>query len=194
MERIEEKMEEQKHRAWAQEEYLNRVRKMKRAAAAICRNSEISKESRKELQRMIKELQQCDISTKELEVQVTEDGELTNRICNQMLSSDDRESVDAIVGAYQYIKSHPQEKQSQKLLDELMKIMCYRKSPGLVSAVNIMHNLLYCNCQIMQKKNLKTLDKSLVILADSGSQRDPAGVDMVKCNPLKYCNILRNTV
>ena len=173
---LKKKLEEQKHRAWTQEEYLNRARKMKRAAAAICQNSEISKESRKELQRMIKELQLWDISTKELEVQVTEEDALINRICDQMLSSDDGESVDAIVGAYQYIKAHPQEKRSQKLLDKMMKIMCYRKTPGLVAAVNIMHNLLYCNCPIMQKKNLKTLDKSLGILADSMQEQETGNI------------------
>ncbi len=177
---LKKKLEEQKHRAWTQEEYLNRARKMKRAAAAICRNSEISKESRKELQRMIKELQLWDISTKELEVQVAEEDALIEQICDQMLSSDDGESVDAIVGAYQYIRAHPQEKRSQKLLDKLMKIMCYRKMPGLVAAVNIMHNLLYCNCPIMQKKNLKTLDKSLVILADSMQEQETGNIEYRK--------------
>lgn len=38
---LREKLEDQKHRAWEQEEYLNRARKTKRTAAAICRNSEI---------------------------------------------------------------------------------------------------------------------------------------------------------
>ena len=177
---LKKKLEEQKHRAWTQEEYLNRARKMKRAAAAICRNSEISKESRKELQQMITEMQRWDISTKELEVQVAEEDALIEQICDQMLSSDDGHSVDAIVGAYQYIKSHPQEKRSQKLLDKLMKIMCYRKTPGLVAAVNIMHNLLYCNCPIMQKKNLKTLDKSLVILADSMQEQETGNIEYRK--------------
>lgn len=164
---LREKLEDQKHRAWAQEEYLNRARKMKRTAAAICRNSETSKESRKELRRMITEMQQWKISTKELEVQVTEDDELTERICDQMLSSDDGQSVDAIVGAYHFIVAHPQEKSSQKLLNEMMRILRYRKMPGLVSAVYIFHNLLYGKCKIMQKKNLSSLDACLLILADS---------------------------
>lgn len=164
---LRDKLEDQKHRAWAQEEYLNRARKMKRTAAAICRNSETSKESRKELRRMVKEMQQWKISTKELEVQVTEEDALTERICDQMLSSDDGQSVDAIVGAYHFIVAHPQEKRSQKLLNEMMRILRYRKMPGLVSAVYIFHNLLYGKCKIMQKKNLSSLDACLLILADS---------------------------
>ena len=178
---LREKLEDQKHRAWAQEEYLNRARKMKRTAAAICRNSETSKESRKELRRMITEMQQWNISTKELEVQVTEDDALTERICDQMMSSDDGQSVDAIVGAYHFIVAHPQKKSSQKLLNEMMRILRYRKMPGLVSAVYIFHNLLYGKCKIMQKKNLSTLDACLLILADSLQVSEACGGRYCMC-------------
>ena len=84
-----------------------------------------------------------------------------------MMSSDDGQSVDAIVGAYHFIVAHPQEKRSQKLLNEMMRILRYRKMPGLVSAVFIFQNLLYEKSPIMQKKNLSALDECLLILADS---------------------------
>lgn len=162
---------------FVRDEYLRRARKMVRAATAICRNSQVSQECKEKLQQMIEEMQQRDISTRELEVQIVQEESLIDGICEQMLSPDNEKSVDAMLGAYYFMLAHPQEQQAQYLFEQLLNLLKYRKVPGLVSAVFVLQNLAYEKCSIMQGTNLNAVDKCLAILADSIQIETNCGLD-----------------
>ena len=76
--------------------------------------------------------------------------------------------IGAQTAAYQYILAYPQEAQAQMLLDEFLNLLHYRKTPGLVSAIFSLHNLVYADCSIMRKcDNIEHMDACLEMLADA---------------------------
>lgn len=150
-----------------QHEYGKRAKKMIEAAAGICQNisANLDMECKSELNQMIQEMQQYGISTKELEIQVSEDGLLLQQIKNEMCSVDDKLAVGALSAAYSYIRKHAKKQGSQELFDEMIKILRYHKQPGLISAVWLFHNLAYIQNPILDSENLTKLDECLQELA-----------------------------
>lgn len=52
-------------------------------------------------------------------------------------------------------------------MNEFLNILRYRKTPGLVSAIYFLHNLVYADCQIIrQRDNQNHMDACLEMLAD----------------------------
>lgn len=53
-------------------------------------------------------------------------------------------------------------------MNEFLNILRYRKTPGLVSAIYFLHNLVYADCQIIrQRDNQNYMDACLEMLADA---------------------------
>lgn len=150
-----------------EKEYNVRAEKMIKAAAGICQNlfANLDDSLHGELKQMMEEMQQCGISTRKLEVQVSESDLLIEKVKEEMQSADEELAVGAVSAAYQYIRNHPAEQSSQDLLNEILQILCYRKTPGLVSAIWVIHNLAYEKNSILNNENLELIDKYLKELA-----------------------------
>lgn len=161
------KWEKVREDSFVWDEYRDRARKMVQCAAAITRNvGKLQGNGVESLQQMIDEMQQFRVSTKELEVQMQADEELPIQIANQMQAAERELAVGAIKAAFEFIMAHPDTADAQMLLEEIMRLICYRKMPGMVSAVWVIHNLIYMQCPIMNETNLSSVDDCLRRLAD----------------------------
>jgi hypothetical protein len=117
---------------------------------------------------MIEKMQAYKISTKTLEVVIADDNFLYERILEEMLSPDHKLAIGALKAAYEYIISHTNSPESQKLVDGVICILQYRKQPGLESAIWLLHNLVYEGDSIIlcSKDNKEAIDCELYRMAD----------------------------
>ena len=83
-----------------------------------------------------------------------------------MRSSDRQLTVGALIAAFHYIVAHSDQVYAQKMLDEILNLLCYCKMPGLISAAWTLHNLFYVKCPILDEENLRKVDDCLLLLAD----------------------------
>lgn len=154
--------------SFAADEFRNRAQKIEKTAAALCRNTGmISTLVSEQLQSMLQEMCAYNISIKELEIQIANSDALAASVCEEMQSSEKELTIGAQTAAYQYIMAHPTAEEAQVLLNEFLNILRYRKTPGLVSAIYFLHNLVYADCQIIrQRDNQNHMDACLEMLAD----------------------------
>lgn len=151
----------------ARDEYNYRAQRMLQCMAAVVRNAgTVPSECGENLQRMIAEMQTLDLSTKELEVELGDSEDLVRQIILEMRSSDRQLTVGALIAAFHYIVAHPDQVYAQKMLDEILNLLCYCKMPGLISAAWTLHNLFYVKCPILHEENLRKVDDCLLLLAD----------------------------
>lgn len=162
------KLEQVRPESFAADEFRNRAQKIEKTAAALCRNTGmISTLVSEQLQSMLQEMCVYNISIKELEIQIANSDALAASVCEEMQSSEKELTIGAQTAAYQYIMAHPTAEEAQVLLSEFLNILRYRKTPGLVSAIYFLHNLVYADCQIIrQRDNQNHMDACLEMLAD----------------------------
>lgn len=163
------KLEQVCSESFAADEFRNRAQKIEQTAAALCRNTGmISTLVSEQLQSMLQEMCAYNISIKELEIQIANSDTLIASICKEMHSYEKELTIGAQTAAYQYIMAHPTAEEAQVLLNEFLNILRYRKTPGLVSAIYFLHNLVYADCQIIrQRDNQNYMDACLEMLADA---------------------------
>ena len=163
------KLEQVCSESFAADEFRNRAQKIEQTAAALCRNTGmISTLVSEQLQSMLQEMCAYNISIKELEIQIANSDTLIASICKEMHSYEKELTIGAQTAAYQYIIAHPTAEEAQVLLNEFLNILRYRKTPGLVSAIYFLHNLVYADCQIIrQRDNQNYMDACLEMLADA---------------------------
>lgn len=149
-------------------EYNMRAIRMVETVAAVLRNvGSVSAEREEMLLQMAREMNTFEVSTKEIEIQISKDPDLVRRIISDMASEEHNITVGAITAAYEYIKAHPDNTvNAQSLLDELFRIIRYCKIPGLSSALYTVHNLLYVHSPIMSDVNIEVIDALLLSLSE----------------------------
>lgn len=151
-----------------EEEFLSRASKIEMAIAEICKNtSEIGSSIIPRIKLMIEKMQTHGISTKTLEVVIAEDNFPYEKILEEMLSPDHELTIGALNAAYEYMNLHTNRPESQKLLEGVVRILQYRKQPGLESAIWLIHNLVYERNPIMEPGNRESVDGQLYKLAEA---------------------------
>ena len=161
------KMEPDRRDTVTWSEYSYRAQRMVQCMAAIVRNAgTVSSVCGEALQRMIVELQTLGLSTKELEIELGDREELATQILMEMRSAERQLTVGALMASFHYIMAHPDQVSAQKMLDEILNLLCYCKRPGVISAAWTLHNLFYAKCSILYGENLRKVDDCLLFLAD----------------------------
>ena len=147
-----------------------------------------------QLQSMLQEMCAYNISIKELEIQIANSDALAASVCEEMQSSEKELTIGAQTAAYQYIMAHPTAEEAQVLLNEFLNILRYRKTPGLVSAIYFLHNLVYADCQIIrQRDNQNHMDACLEMLADILRVEQDCDMPVkIFCMPEKHACLLRS--
>jgi len=150
------------------EEYRRRAGTMARAAADVCGTLEagVSGSLAEELLRMAEEMEQFHVGAKELEVRIRSDRELVARVGKDLRSPNRHMTVSALVAAFQYLSDHPSSQEARELLEAVPQILRYRKLTGLVSAVWVLHNLVYERNPIVNGDTLKAMDDCLQELGE----------------------------
>lgn len=161
---LQRKLEKNEMSGLVESELCNRAQKMECAAAELCRNVEVvSKEAVGKLRTMMYQMQKFEISIQELRVQIEEGEDFIDNICEEMNCVKTEIAVGAFTATEKYILVHPDAPSSQKLFEELIRLIKYRKLPGLASAVCALHNLAYVRCPIiLNKDNFRKMEQRLI--------------------------------
>ena len=69
-------------------------------------------------------------------------------------------------------------------MNEFLNILRYRKTPGLVSAIDSLHNLVYADCQIIrQRGNQNYMDACLEMLAGAAGRKKQNRINLHRPEP-----------
>ena len=97
---------------------------------------------------------------------------VVKNIMENMYDIDERVVTNALEASYSYIKKYPDNKQAEELLENMIFILKTHKEPGLVYAINLIHNLLYIKNVIISKQVIQKLDKCLLLLDKATQYKD----------------------
>ncbi len=97
---------------------------------------------------------------------------MVENIIENMYNIDEKVVVNAMEASYSYIKKYPDSEQAEELLENMILILKTRKEPGLVSAINLLHNLVYIKNVIISKQVIQKLDKCLLLLDKATQYKD----------------------
>lgn len=144
-------------------EYRRRVNKIVCTLAEVYKSitGEVNQAIKAQICSTIQEMKLFDMGTLQLEVLVSEEN-VCGEIQKRMYAANNELVVDALNAAYSYISKFPEKNESEDLLEGIMQILRTRKRPGLLSAIYILHNLLYSKCSAMTDEVLQRLDDSLL--------------------------------
>lgn len=145
------------------------TQKIEKTAAALCRNTGmISTLVSEQLQSMLQEMCAYNISIKELEkFRIANSDALAASVCEEMQSSEKELTIGYRLQLISILWHIPRQRRHRSYWNEFLNILRYRKTPGLVSAIYFLHNLVYADCQIIrQRDNQNHMDACLEMLAD----------------------------
>lgn len=118
-----------------------------------------------QMKTMISEMKELGFDTLCLDIlfsSKTELSEIVNRIIDNLYSTENTTTINAINAVYICILRDSEYKFSDQLLYDLANIAKARKEPGLASALIVLHNILYENLVPFSKEMKTILDKALL--------------------------------
>jgi len=158
-------------------EYTARIYKMINMLTNLYNNitKNLSDELYKKVKTFITELEQYNFGITTLQLLFESKDNLytvVENIIENTYDIDERVVINALEASYSYIKKYPDNKQAEELLENMILILKTRKEPGLVSAINLIHNLLYIKNVIISKQVIQKLDKCLLLLDKATQYKD----------------------
>lgn len=154
-----------------EDEFASRVRAFISVVASFNRSQMLktSKAVRERLLEVAEEIQGYGICSIQLSVLATDDGNLAMFESSLIhgLRSSNKNEADAAVGASEIlIMNSYGTAATDTVLREIMLLCLYRKEPGLHHALNVLHNFLYRNSDIvLHDADIKLLQESLGAIA-----------------------------
>lgn len=150
-------------------EYQDRARKMFRTIAEVYRSisGELPEDVRRQVGKVLEEARGFEIDVYDLKVLflVEEDKPGFAEAVTEGLYSDEVHTViDALHAAYTFMEKYPGEGLSEELLCEILHMLRSGKQPGLVSAIIILHNLLYRKSPVFTGDKVREADRFLISL------------------------------
>ena len=118
--------------------------------------------------------------------------------CNGMISDEAREiliklahemnesqSIDSLRAMEKYIKRYPDSVITSEMLEKIVKLIELRKEPGLLSAIWILHNLVYTKNTVIDTIGIERIDRLLFFLAELINYDNAAMKDIKHCIELR---------
>lgn len=152
-------------------EYGMRFRKVIRVCSELYQSvTEACSESvRNEMTQMIQEMREAGLDVLQLEMlfySETKLSAISENIITAFHSANIPTTVDAMLAAETYCKKSSGTAITKRFVWELINLVRTRKEPGLITALNILHNILYRNKEALTEEELQILDYALVQLAE----------------------------
>lgn len=171
------KIAKSKRDSFVNREYKDRLYKIVNMLAGLYENITkiFSNNISERVRKFIDELEQYNFGVTVLKLLFEKEEQLPvmiENIIEHMYDIDGHIVVDAMEAAYSYIKKYPDNKQSKELLENMILILKARKEPGLVTAINLIHNLVYIKNALISKQIIQKIDKCLLLLEKSTQYED----------------------
>lgn len=153
-------------RTYILEEYKRRIYSIVNMLAELyrCFTGSFSLELRESVRDCIEELGQDDIGAIALQLLFEEDKNLSNlaeSITEKFYDTDNMVTVEAMKVATHFVEKYPYHEKTSMILERMIWVLRARKEPGLVSMINLFHNLLYLNSPSITEQIIDQLDQCL---------------------------------
>lgn len=153
-------------------EYRKRANKMFYMLAEVYKSSsqKFQEDFQDKVQIMLNEADELMIDTKALRVLFVPEynkHSFVMEIIDAFYSYDEHTTVDALNSAYTLLDKYPDGDCADWLFDEIVCILRSRKQPGLITAIVVLHNLLYKKNSVFSKSRIEIVDRLLISLEKS---------------------------
>ena len=95
------------------------------------------------------------------------------------------QSIDSLRAMEKYIKRYPDSVITSEMLEKIVKLIELRKEPGLLSAIWILHNLVYTKDTVIDTIGIERIDRLLFFLAELINYDNAAMKDVKHCIELR---------
>lgn len=159
-------------RTYLREEYRRRIYSMVNMLAECYHHftGKLSSELIDRVRDFVEELGQYGMGAVSLQLLFEEDKDLSllvDSIIEKFYDTDDMVTVEALKAAVQFIEKYSNHEKTAVILEHMIWILRTRKEPGLVSMINIFHNLLYLNSPSVTEEIIDQLDRCLWVIEKS---------------------------
>lgn len=78
-----------------------------------------------------------------------------------IFAMNESQSIDSLRAMEKYIKRYPDSVITSEMLEKIVKLIELRKEPGLLSAIWILHNLVYTKNTVIDTIGIERIDRLL---------------------------------
>lgn len=160
---------ENTHRELGFSEYRTRANRMLYMLAELYKSAQVtlSEKCQKAIRVMLDEMERYNIDACILSILFIPSHlkkSFVEKLIDNFYSEKMQTSVDSFNAAYILIEREPHTEFAHNLFNEIIGLLRNRKMPGLESAIVVLHNLLYSDCEIFTSESIRMVDKLLITL------------------------------
>lgn len=162
-------------------------RKAVYAIAAVLENCNgmISDEAREILIKLAHEMNEKGIYTKCFDIFILRDEQWERDVQENIFAMNESQSIDSLRAMEKYIIRYPDSVTTSQMLGKIVELIELRKEPGLLSAIWILHNLVYAKNTVIDTIGIERIDRLLFFLAEL------INYDNAAMKNIKHCIELR---
>ena len=162
-------------------------RKAVYAIAAVLENCNgmISDEAREILIKLAHEMNEKGIYTKCFDIFILRDEQWERDVQENIFAMNESQSIDSLRAMEKYIIRYPDSVTTSQMLGKIVELIELRKEPGLLSAIWILHNLVYAKNTVIDTIGIERIDRLLVFLAELINYDNAAMKDIKHCIELR---------
>lgn len=162
-------------------------RKAVYAIAAVLENCNgmISDEAREILIKLAHEMNEKGIYTKCFDIFILRDEQWKRDVQENIFAMNESQSIDSLRAMEKYIIRYPDSVTTSQMLGKIVELIELRKEPGLLSAIWILHNLVYAKNTVIDTIGIERIDRLLFFLAELINYDNAAMKDIKHCIELR---------
>jgi len=162
-------------------------RKTVYAIAAVLENCNgmISDEAREILIKLANEMNEKGIYTKCFDIFILRDEQWERDVQENIFAMNESQSIDSLRAMEKYIIRYPDSVTTSQMLGKIVELIELRKEPGLLSAIWILHNLVYAKNTVIDTIGIERIDRLLFFLAELINYDNAAMKDIKHCIELR---------
>lgn len=148
-------------------------------------NSMISDEAREILIKLAHEMNEKGIYTKCFDIFILRDEQWERDVQENIFAMNESQSIDSLRAMEKYIKRYPDSVITSEMLEKIVELIELRKEPGLLSAIWILHNLVYAKNTVIDTIGIERIDRLLFFWAELINYDNAAMKDIKHCIELR---------
>lgn len=127
----------------------------------------IAPELANKVRSFINDLEQNEIGAIALQLLFAEEKKASNLVetmVERFYDTDNMITLEAMNAAYHFVERYPKHQKTPGILEHMIWVLRTRKEPGLISMINIIHNLIYQENPIITNQIVDQLDRCLMLI------------------------------
>ena len=125
------------------------------------------------------------IYTKCFDIFILRDEQWERDVQENIFAMNESQSIDSHRAMEKYIIRYPDSVTTSQMLGKIVELIELRKEPGLLSAIWILHNLVYAKNTVIDTIGIERIDRLLFFLAELINYDNAAMKDIKHCIELR---------